>query len=185
MIGIFILDEIPKVNKQLVLAHSKINDGISGYFYFRESDCADVCSVESGSEFFGVLDDTSGFGACLFILNLELEKDNLLLQHNLHVKENADIDGNLHVGQDTTIDGNTSITGTLSVNDNTNLNRNCDILGNLKVTGNIVSKATITGKSPNTSIFLNPANVALILGAAMSGAPAPLQAVQVEMNNSI
>ena len=28
MIGIFILDEIPKVNKQLVLAHSKINDGI-------------------------------------------------------------------------------------------------------------------------------------------------------------
>ena len=37
MIGIFILDEIPKVNKQLVLGHSKINDGISGYFYFREN----------------------------------------------------------------------------------------------------------------------------------------------------
>ena len=65
MIGIFILDEIPKVNKQLVLGHSKINDGISGYFYFRESDCADVCSVDKGDEFFGVLDDTSGFGACL------------------------------------------------------------------------------------------------------------------------
>ena len=92
MIGIFILDEIPKVNKQLVLGHSKINDGISGYFYFRESDCVDVCSVDKGSEFFGVLDDTSGFGACLFILNLELEQSNLLLQHNLHVKENALID---------------------------------------------------------------------------------------------
>ena len=76
MIGIFILDEIPKVNKQLVLAHSKINDGISGYFYFRESDCADVCSVDKGHEFFGVLDDTSGFGACLFIINLELEQSN-------------------------------------------------------------------------------------------------------------
>ena len=46
MIGIFILDEIPKVSKQLVLGHSKINDGISGYFYFRESDCADVCSSD-------------------------------------------------------------------------------------------------------------------------------------------
>ena len=191
MIGIFILDEIPKVNKQLVLAHSKINDGISGYFYFRESDCTDVCSVDKGSEFFGVLDDTSGFGACLFILNLELEQSNLLLQHNLHVKENALIDKDLHVKGNTVVDGNTEIDGkteihdTLTVDNNIRGNANADITGNLNVNGNIVSKATITGKSPNTSIFLNPANVAMILGAAMSGAPAPLQAVQVDMNNSI
>ena len=191
MIGIFILDEIPKVNKQLVLGHSKINDGISGYFYFRESDCADVCSVDKGSEFFGVLDDTSGFGAALFILNLELEKDNLLLQHNLHIKENALIDKDLHVKGNTVVDGNTEIDGkteihdTLTVDNNIRGNANADIAGNLNVNGNIVSKATITGKSPNTSIFLNPANVAMILGAAMSGAPAPLQAVQVDMMNSI
>ena len=191
MIGIFILDEIPKVNKQLVLGHSKINDGISGYFYFRESDCADVCSVDKGHEFFGVLDDTSGFGACLFILNLELEQSNLLLQHNLHVKENALIDKDLHVKGNTVVDGNTEIDGkteihdTLTVDNNIRGNANADITGNLNVNGNIVSKATITGKSPNTSIFLNPANVAMILGAAMSGAPAPLQAVQVDMNNSI
>ena len=191
MIGIFILDEIPKVSKQLVLAHSKINDGISGYFYFRESDCADVCSVDKGNEFFGVLDDTSGFGACLFILNLELEQSNLLLQHNLHVKENALIDKDLHVKGNTVVDGNTEIDGkteihdTLTVDNNIRGNANADITGNLNVNGNIVSKATITGKSPNTSIFLNPANVAMILGAAMSGAPAPLQAVQVDMNNSI
>ena len=191
MIGIFILDEIPKVNKQLVLGHSKINDGISGYFYFRESDCADVCSVDKGSEFFGVLDDTSGFGACLFILNLELEQSNLLLQHNLHVKESALIDKDLHVKGNTVVDGNTEIDGkteihdTLTVDNNIRGNANADIVGNLNVNGNIVSKATITGKSPNTSIFLNPANVAMILGAAMSGAPAPLQAVQVDMNNSI
>ena len=191
MIGIFILDEIPKVSKQLVLAHSKINDGISGYFYFRESDCVDVCSVDKGSEFFGILDDTSGFGACLFILNLELEKDNLLLQHNLHVKENTLIDKDLHVKGNTVVDGNTEIDGkteihdTLTVDNNIRGNANADITGNLNVNGNIVSKATITGKSPNTSIFLNPANVAMILGASMSGAPAPLQAVQVDMNNSI
>lgn len=191
MIGIFILDEIPKVNKQLVLGHSKINDGISGYFYFRESDCADVCSVESGSEFFGVLDDTSGFGACLFIIDLELEQRNLLLQHNLHVKENVLIDKDLHVKGNTVVDGNSEIDGkteihdTLTVDNNITGRANADIIGNLNVNGNIVSKATITGKSPNTSIFLNPANVAMILGAAMSGAPAPLQAVQVDMMNSI
>lgn len=191
MIGIFILDEIPKVNKQLVLGHSKINDGISGYFYFRESDCADVCSVDKGSEFFGVLDDTSGFGACLFIIGLELEQSNLLLQHNLHVKENVLIDKDLHVKGNTVVDGNSEIDGkteihdTLTVDNNITGRANADITGNLNVNGNIVSKATITGKSPNTSIFLNPANVAMILGAAMSGAPAPLQAVQVDMNNSI
>ena len=185
MIGIFILDEIPKVDKQLVLGHSKINDGISGYFYFRESDCADVCSVDKGSEFFGVLDDTSGFGACLFIIDLELEKDNLLLQHNLHVKENALIDKDLHVKGNSEIDGKTEIHNTLTVDNNITGRANADITGNLNVMGNIVSKATITGKSPNTSIFLNPANVAMILGAAMSGAPAPLQAVQVDMMNSI
>ena len=179
MIGIFILDEKPTVDKQLVLGHSKINDGISGYFYFRESDCADVCSVDKGSEFFGVIDDTSGFGACLFIIDLELEQNNLLLQHNLHVKGNTVVDGNSE------IDGKTEIHGTLTVDSNITGRANADITGNLNVNGNIVSKATITGKSPNTSIFLNPANVAMILGAAMSGAPAPLQAVQVDMMNSI
>ena len=179
MIGIFILDEIPKVNKQLVLGHSKINDGISGYFYFRESDCADVCSVDKGSEFFGVIDDTSGFGACLFIIDLELEQNNLLLQHNLHVKGNTVVDGNSE------IDGKTEIHDTLTVDSNITGRANADITGNLNVNGNVVSKATITGKSPNTSIFLNPANAAMILGAAMSGAPAPLQAVQVDMMNSI
>ena len=165
MIGIFILDEIPKVDKQLVLGHSKINDGISGYFYFRESDCADVCSVDKGSEFFGVLDDTSGFGACLFIIDLELEQNNLLLQHNLHVKENADIDGNTNIHKNLTVDNNIT----------------CKVNADIKANANV--GGTITGKSPNTSILLNPANVALIATAISSGAPAYLQAVQVDMMN--
>ena len=107
----------------------------------------------------------------------------MLLQHNLHVKEDADIDGNLYVGKDTTMEGNTSITGTLEVNDDTNLNRNCSILGNLDVTGKVTTKSTYTGSSPNTMINLTAAHAALILGAAMSGAPAPLPAVQVQMIN--
>lgn len=171
MIGIFVLDEKPRVDKSLCLAHSAINEGIKGYFYFRDTDCSDVCSVDKGSSFFGVLDDTSGFGACLFILDLELEKNNLLLQHNLHVKENVGVDGNVDIHKNLTVDNNI----TCKVN--------ADIKANANVGGKLVVNGTITGKSPNTSILLNPANVALIAAAIASGAPAYLQAVQVDMMN--
>ena len=97
MIGFYIFDEQPNVGKSLVLAHSTLNENIKGYFYVRESDCSDVSSVTKGSEFFGVLDDSSGFGACLFIKDLATESDALLLQKNLHVKGNETVDGNLKV----------------------------------------------------------------------------------------
>ena len=97
MIGFYIFEEQPNVGKSLVLAHSALNENIKGYFYVRESDCSDVSSVAKGSTFFGVLDDSSGFGACLFIKDLVTESDALLLQKNLHVKGNATVDGNLKV----------------------------------------------------------------------------------------
>ena len=97
MIGFYIFEEQPNVGKPLVLAHSALNENIKGYFYVRESDCSDVSSVTKGSTFFGVLDDSSGFGACLFIKDLVAESDALLLQKNLHVKGNATVDGNLKV----------------------------------------------------------------------------------------
>ena len=97
MIGFYIFEEQPNVGKQLVLAHSALNENIKGYFYVRESDCSDVSSVTKGSTFFGVLDDSSGFGACLFIKDLVTESDALLLQKNLHVKGNETVDGNLKV----------------------------------------------------------------------------------------
>jgi len=97
MIGFYIFEEQPNVGKPLVLAHSALNENIKGYFYVRESDCSDVSSVTKGSTFFGVLDDSSGFGACLFIKDLITESDALLLQKNLHVKGNATVDGNLKV----------------------------------------------------------------------------------------
>lgn len=165
MIGIFVLEDKPRVDKSLVLAHSQINEGIKGYFYFRDTDCSDVCSVDKGAQFFGVLDDTSGFGACLFILNLELEKNNMLLQHNLHVKDSALID------KDLTVKGNTEVKGNITGRGQAN------ITGNLSVGGNI------SGKSPNTSILLNQANVALIAAAVANGTPALLQAVNVNMVN--
>ena len=165
MIGIFVLDEKPRVDKSLVLAHSAINEGIKGYFYFRDTDCSDVCSVDKGAQFFGVLDDTSGFGACLFILDLELEKNSLLLQHNLHVKENALIDKDLEVKGSAEVKGNITGSG------------QADITGNLSVGG------TISGKSPNTSILLNQANVALLAAAVANGTPALLQGVNVNMVN--
>lgn len=97
MIGFYIFEEQPNVGKPLVLAHSALNENIKGYFYVRESDCSDVSSVAKGSTFFGVLDDSSGFGACLFIKDLVTESDALLLQKNLHVKGNETVDGNLKV----------------------------------------------------------------------------------------
>lgn len=114
MIGFYIFEEQPNVGKPLVLAHSALNENIKGYFYVRESDCSDVSSVTEGSTFFGVLDDSSGFGACLFIKDLVTESDALLLLKNLHVKGDATIDGNETVG------------------------------GNLKVGGQITGKSTVT-----------------------------------------
>ena len=114
MVGFYIFEEQPNVGKPLVLAHSALNENIKGYFYVRESDCSDVSSVDKGSTFFGVLDDSSGFGACLFIKDLVTESDALLLQNNLHVKGNATVDGNEIVD------------------------------GNLKVNGQITGKSTVT-----------------------------------------
>lgn len=108
MIGFYIFEEQPNVGKPLVLAHSALNENIKGYFYVRESDCSDVSSVTEGSTFFGVLDDSSGFGACLFIKDLVTESDALLLQNNLHVKGNATVDGN------ETVDGNLKVGGQIT-----------------------------------------------------------------------
>ena len=108
MIGFYIFEEQPNVGKPLVLAHSALNENIKGYFYVRESDCSDVSSVAEGSTFFGVLDDSSGFGACLFIKDLVTESDALLLQKNLHVKGNATVDGN------ETVDGNLKVGGQIT-----------------------------------------------------------------------
>ena len=108
MIGFYIFEEQPNVGKPLVLAHSALNENIKGYFYVRESDCSDVSSVAKGSTFFGVLDDSSGFGACLFIKDLVTESDALLLQKNLHVKGNVTVDGN------ETIDGNLKVNGQIT-----------------------------------------------------------------------
>lgn len=102
MIGFFVFDDVPSVDNPLVLAHASLNNGIQGLFYVRESDCKDISSVTKGSEFFGVLDDSSGFGACLFIKGLDVEADSMLLQQNLHVKGNAEVDGHLKVSGEIT-----------------------------------------------------------------------------------
>lgn len=97
MIGFFVFDDTPTLEKPLCLAHSALNTGIQGLFYARSMDSKDISSVSKGDEFFGVLDDSSGFGACLFVKDIQVEEDSLLLQNSLHVKKNADIGGNLKV----------------------------------------------------------------------------------------
>lgn len=114
MIGFFIFEEVPSIENPLVLAHSALNEGIKGIFYVRSMDCKDISSVEKGSEFFGVLDDSSGFGACLFVKDLVGEEDTLLLQNSLHVKKDAEVGGEV------------------------------EVKGNLKVEGQITGKSTTT-----------------------------------------
>lgn len=113
MIGFFKFEDVPSVESPLVLAHSSLDEDIKGMFYVREMDCKDISNVSKGSEFFGVLDDSSGFGACLFIKDLDAESDAMLLQKNLHVKGNATIDGNETVKGNLKIDG--QITGKSTV----------------------------------------------------------------------
>lgn len=113
MIGFFKFDEQPSVAKSLVLAHAVLNEGIKGYFYVREMDCKDISSVSKDSEFFGVLDDASGFGACLFVKDLQNESDAMLLQQNLHVKGNSEVDGNEVIKGNLKVDG--QITGKSTV----------------------------------------------------------------------
>lgn len=166
MIGFFKCDAKPDVKNPLVLAHSSLNDNIQGYFYFRESDCSDVSSIDKGSEFFGVLDDASGFGACLFVKDLEVESKAALMQNNLHVKGDA------------TIDGDANISG------NAHISKDTAIYGKLDVIGNITTSAMISGNSPNTTITLNPAQTALIVAMGLTASPATLTPVLVNMNNS-
>lgn len=166
MIGFFVFEDTPSVENPLVLAHSALNAGIKGLFYVREQDCKDVSSVSKGSEFFGVLDDGSGFGSCLFIKDLNVESNALLLQKNLHVRGNTEIDGS------ETVKGNSDIKGSQT------------ITGKLDVTGNIKTSAMITGLSPNTTINLTAAHAGLILAAGLSGSAAPLPNVPVIMSNS-
>lgn len=172
MIGFYVFEEQPTVKNPLVLAHSSLNESIKGYFYVRESDCSDVSSVNKGDTFFGVLDDSSGFGACLFIKDLASESDALLLQKNLHVKGN------------TTVDGNTTVKGNAEVQGDQTVRRNVTVNGKLDAIGNITTRAMITGNSPNTTINLTAAHAALIMAAALSGSAAPLPSVPVIMSNS-
>lgn len=165
MIGFFKFDEKPNTDKQLVLAHSSLNGNIKGYFYVKQIDGANVSNVDAGSEFFGVLDDSSGYGACLFIKDLDVESDSLLLQHNLHVKG------------DTTVDGNTDISGNLHIG------KDAVVYGKLDAIGNITTSANIVGNSPNTMITLDSTHTALIVAMGLTGAPAPLIKVPVIMNN--
>ena len=155
MIGFFKCDVKPDVKNSLILAHSSLNEDIKGYFYFREADCADVSSIEEGAEFFGVLDDSSGFGACLFVKDLDVETNAALMQHNLHVKGDATVDN------------------VLTVEGKTDMRADARVFGNLLVSGDIKTYSTISGMSPNTLLSLNSAHCAMIIAAGLTGQPVP------------
>ena len=114
MIGFFVFEETPTLEKPLSLAHSALKTEIKGLFYVRSLDCKDIGGVQKGAEFFGVLDDASGFGACLFVKDIQVEENTLLLQNSLHVKKNTVVEGS------------------------------SEVKGSLKVGGQITGKSTVT-----------------------------------------
>ena len=143
MIGFFVFEETPTVENPLILAHSALNAELKGLFYVRASDCNDISSVSTGSEFFGVLDDASGFGACLFVKDLAVETDALLLQKNLHVKGN------------TTVDGSETVKGNLKVNG--------QITGKSNVTTLILSASAVSALAAQVALHPKPTPLGVTL----------------------
>src|SRR5574344_2157579 len=109
MIGFFIFDELPTVDVVSVLCHAKSNSEIKGYFYVRQTDCHDVSSVQVGDEFFGALDDATGYGGCIYVVGLSSETDALYATKNIQVDGHATIHGNVSVHSNVTINGDTAM----------------------------------------------------------------------------
>lgn len=94
MIGHFIVTGFPAAN--LAKAHLKQNSSVEGFFYLPPLTRQDTCNIDKGSEFFGILDDISGYGAVLVGF------------------DNADFKGNIKY--DISIDGKISATGEIASN---------------------------------------------------------------------
>lgn len=171
MIGFFEFEEVPNVENPIVLAHLRECKELKGRFFVRVLDGEDVSNVKKGSLFFGVLDDDSGFGACLFVEGIDVEPSALLLQKNLHVKGDQDVDGSCAIGGDLSVDGSATIGG------------GCSVRGQLNADAKITTSSTISAKSPNTNIILTPVHVASIGAAITSGTGAALSGVVVTMEN--
>ena len=95
MIGHFIVSGFPASN--LVKAHLKQNSSVEGFFYLPPLTRQDTCDIKNGSEFFGILDDISGYGAVLVGF------------------DNADFKGNIKY--DLSIDGKIRATGAVVSDD--------------------------------------------------------------------
>lgn len=160
MIGYYILDETPSVDAPLVLAHSDLNAALKCKLYVRTEDCKDISSTKAGSKVFAVADDASGFGVALCVIGEDVEANNMLLQHSLHVKENTVIDKNLTVNKDETVNGK------------------------IIVVGNIQTNSSFKGNAPTSTITLTAAHCASILAAGTSGTPptVPLSGVQIMLS---
>lgn len=153
MIGFFIFDELPSVSSPMVLSHSALNNELKGYFYVRQTDCVDVSSVKIGDEFFGILDDSSGFGACLFIKGLDVDSNAMKVMHDLHVLGN------------TTVLGSETVTGNITSS------------ANITASGAITAAGTITGAhiigTTLANITLTQAHCAAIIAGTATGAELP------------
>lgn len=113
MIGFFIADGTPTNDNKLVKAHAEINSYIVGTFYFPPLNRSETSTISQGTRFFGVLDDVSGFGACLVAVNDDFAHRfdyNVSVNGDLRVSENASINGKCKAGSFDGVAMNTSIT---------------------------------------------------------------------------
>lgn len=65
MIGVFIVDSF--LEYKIILAHAKTDAGIRGSFYLPPLNRKNTSGIQKNTQFFGILDETSGMGALLEI----------------------------------------------------------------------------------------------------------------------
>ena len=56
-----------------VLAESKMDSGIQGFFYLPPHMRASQCGIKVGSEVWGILDDTTGIGVALYGVDCDFD----------------------------------------------------------------------------------------------------------------
>lgn len=141
MIGFFKITD-KRDGQTYCIAESLAVLGVDGRFYYPPLYRDGIGTMNNGDVIFGVMDDSSGYGAILYkkddgIVN----SDGMTMNHNLTVK------------------GNTSVKGSETVT------------GKVTADAGFSTDATIKGNSPNTTITLTAAHCAAIVGGATSGVP--------------
>lgn len=91
MVGVFIVDKFSDSIR--VEAHSKADDRIRGTFYLPPLNRQETSGIQSGTSFFGIVDEVTGMGALLVAL-----EDDFSGEFSYKLKAKDFTDGTLSLG---------------------------------------------------------------------------------------